>query len=163
MLEMLEEAGEELKRAEHLIYVSLKYTRTADVLMNCLTRMIDAYEYLLDALIDYAKDTKNVQEAPGSPLEKGNLIKELYEQQEIQDNVDLFFLLRKIFRAPHETQEEYRRNVAIITVLDGREEIMNIDIITQYYEFQQNFFKFVVNMLKDHAKKKHEEENDWEL
>jgi len=27
MLEILEEAGEELKRAEHLIYVSLKYTR----------------------------------------------------------------------------------------------------------------------------------------
>ena len=53
-------------------------------------------------------------------------------------------------------------NVAIITLLDGREEILNIDIITQYYEFEQNFFKFVVGMLKDHAKKKHDEENDWE-
>jgi hypothetical protein len=163
MLELLEDAGEELKRADHLIYVSLKYTRTADVLMNCLTRMIDAYTYLIDALLEYAKDTKNLQDLPKTPLEKGNLAKELYPQQEVQDNVELFFLLRKIYRAPHETQEEYRRHVAIITILDGREEMVNIDIVTQYYEFETNFFKFVVNMLKDHAKKKHEEENDWEL
>ncbi len=162
MIETLEEAGEELKRADHLTYVSLKYTRTADVLMNTLSRMIDAYELLIAALLTYAKDTKQLQAIPTSPLEKGNLVKKLFQQQEIQDNVDLFFLMRKIFRAPYDKEQEYRRHVAIITSIDGREEIVNIDIITQYLEFEKNFYGFVVNMLKDYAKKKHVDENGWE-
>ena len=163
MIGLLEDAGEELKRADHLIYVSLKYTRTADVLLNCLSRMIDAYELLLDALIAYAKDTKSLQDAPTTPIEKGNLVKKLYPQQEIQDNIDLFLLLRKIYRAPYESEQEYRRHVAIITTIDGREEIVNIDVITQYHEFERNFFKFVVDMIGDHARQKHKEENDWEM
>ena len=162
MIELLDDAGEELKRADHLIYVSLKYTRTADVLINTLSRMIDAYELLIDALLLYAKETKDLKESPNSPLEKGNLVKKLYSQQEVQDNIDLFFLLRKIYRAPYTKEQEYRRHVAIITSVDGREEIVNIDIITQYHEFEKTFFKFVVDMLSDYAKKKHEEENGWE-
>jgi hypothetical protein len=162
MIELLDDAGEELKRAEHLIYVSLKYTRTADVLFNTLSRMIDGYEFLLDSLLAYAKDEKGLQESPKTPLEKGNLVKKLYPQQEIKDNVDLFFLMRKIYRAPYEKEQEYRRHVATITHIDGRDEILNIDIITQYYEFQRAFFKFVVDMLGSYAKQKHEDENGWE-
>lgn len=162
MIETLEDAGEELKRADHLVYVSLKYTRTGDVLLNSLSRMIDAYDLLIDALLEYAKDKKNVQVIPKTPLERGNLIKQLYPQQEIQDNIDLFFLLRKIFRAPHDREQEYRRHVALITTIEGREEIINIDIITQYLEFQKKFYGFIVNMLKDYAKQKHVDENGWE-
>ena len=163
MIETLEDAGEELKRAEHLVYVSLKYTRTGDVLQNTLSRMIDSYELLLDALLEYAQDTKSLQTIPTTPLERGNTVKKLYPQQEIQDNVDLYFLLRKIFRAPNkQREEEYRRHVALITTVEGREEIINIDVITQYLEFQKQFYGFIVNMLKDHAKKKHVEENGWE-
>ncbi len=162
MIELLDDAGEELKRADHLIYVSLKYTRTADVLINTLSRLIDAYDLLLSALLAYAKDTKNLQETPTTPIEKGNLVKKLYPQQEVQDNVDLFFLMRKIYRAPHVSDQEYRRHVSITTTIDGREEIVNIDIITQYNEFEKNFFRYVVNILGDYAKKKHEDENGWE-
>jgi len=162
MIILLEDAGEELKRADHLVYVSLKYTRTVDVLMNSLSRMIDAYDYLIGALLLYAKEEKSLQVIPSSPLEKGNVIKKLYPQQEIQDNIDLFFLLRKVYRAPHDKEQEYRRHVALITTIDGREEIINIDIITQYLEFQKQFYGFVVNMLKDYAKRKHVDENGWE-
>jgi len=158
-MDLIENAREELKRADHLIYVSLKYTRTPDVLLNCLSRMMDAYDFLLDALLLYAKDTKQLQDIPETPIEKGNLVKQFYPHQEIQDNMDLYLLLRKIYRAPHDSESEYRRHVAITSIIDGREEIVNIDIITQYFEFQKNFFKFVVNMLKDHAQKKFVEEN----
>ena len=164
MLELLDDAGDELKRAEHLIYVSLKYTRTPDVLFNALKRIIDAYSLLVDALVEYAKDTKNLQENPLTPLAKGNIVKQLYPQQEIQDNIDLYFLLRKISRAPYDSESEYRRHVAIITTIEGREEVVNIDVITQYYEFQKEFFKFAIGMMGDHAKKKFQEEMDsgWE-
>ncbi len=165
MLELIEDAGDEMKRAEHSIYVSLKYTRTIDVLFNCLNRMIDAYSLLVDALINYAKETMNLQEDPKTPLAKGTIVKKLYGQQEIQDNIDLYFLLRKISRSPFQSEQEYRRNVAITTTIEGREEIVNIDIITQYFEFEREFFKFVVDMLGEYAKKKYADEMDsgWEV
>ncbi len=163
MLEQLEEAGEELKRADHLVYVSLKYTRTADVLLNALSRMIESYEHLLMALLEYAKDTKGLEVIPKTPIEKGNVLKKYYDQQEIHDNIDLFFLLRKISRSTYDSEQEYRRHVAILCTIDGREEIINIDIITQYLEFEKKFFSFVVQLIGEYAKKKHkEEEEGWE-
>ena len=162
MIEQLEEAGDELKRADHLVYVSLKYTRTADVLINSLQRMIDSYEQIIDALLTYAQDTKGLEQIPKSPLEKGNLVKQVYEEQEIKDNIDLYFLLRKILRSNHTSDQEYRRHVSITAVVDNREEIINIDIITQYLEFQKKFFSFILDMLKDYAKKKHVDETGWE-
>lgn len=163
MMEMLDDAGEELKRAEHLIYVSLKYTRTTDVLLNIISRMIESYEHLIDALLSYSQEKLDVETIPKSPIEKGNLTKKTYPDQEIQDNVDLFFLLRKIYRAPYEKEQEYRRHVAMISTVDGREEIITIDIITQYYEFQKQFFRFVVDKLGAFAKEKRaEEESEWD-
>ena len=38
------DADEELKRADHMIYVTLKYTRTADVIHNILKRLINAFD-----------------------------------------------------------------------------------------------------------------------
>ena len=42
MIETLENAKEELKRVDHLIFVSLKYTRTVDVLLNVINRIISS-------------------------------------------------------------------------------------------------------------------------
>ena len=50
MREKLEEAFEELKRVDHLIYVSLKYTRTTDVLKNVIDRMITTAECMMNAI-----------------------------------------------------------------------------------------------------------------
>jgi len=163
MLEQLEEAGEELKRADHLVYVSLKYTRTADVLLNSLSRMIESYDHLIMALLEYAKDTMGLETIPKTPIEKGRVLKEYYKQQEIHDNIDLYFLLRKISRSTYDSEQEYRRHVAILCTIDGREEIINIDIITQYLEFEKKFFSFVVKLIGEYAKQKHkEEEEGWE-
>ena len=41
MIESLENAKEELKRIDHLIYVTLKYTRTVDVLLSVVERMVN--------------------------------------------------------------------------------------------------------------------------
>jgi len=149
MIESLTDAKEELKRVDHLIYVSLKYTRTADVFVNTISRMIDAYNHLFDALIKYCIENKKTTEMPNSPIEKGNLIKDLFkDDQQIIDNVDLYYLLRKIFKAKiHEKTQEYRRHVTMKVMVDGREEIINIDIITQYYFFQNDLFNKIKNMI----------------
>ncbi|MEK6963411.1 MAG: hypothetical protein AABX70_03220 [Nanoarchaeota archaeon] len=143
MKEALEEAKEELKRVDHLIYVSLKYTRTVDVLMNVTSRMIDAYSGMIDALLKWAQNEKKIAELPVSPVEKGELVKKLFPDQETIDNIELYFLMRKIHRCNPQKENEYRRHVTLRTFIEGREEIVNIDIATQYYFFQKKFFETV--------------------
>ena len=144
-MESLDEAKEELKRVDHLIYVSLKYTRTVDVLLNAISRMMDAYDLLFESLLNKAEEEKKIIEVPLTPIERGNLVKELYaEDEQIIDNVELSFLLRKLHRSPNpQREQEYRRHVTLRTHIDGREEIVNIDLITNYYLFQLEFYKKV--------------------
>ena len=45
MKEALDNAKEELKRVDHLFYVSLKYTRTADMMRHLIERLINAFSF----------------------------------------------------------------------------------------------------------------------
>lgn len=137
--EFLDDAVQELKRVDHQVYVSLKYTRTVDVLLNILQRMIDAYEQMFNALLQKLVDDGKLSQIPTAPIVKANLVADAYEDQDIQDNVQLYFLLKKLHRSNPEREQEYRRHVAMRTIIDGREEIVNIDIITQYYHMQKEF------------------------
>lgn len=136
----LDDAQEELKRVEHLVFVSLKYTRTVDVLKNVLNRMIDAYNYMLEALFYNAADG---EEPPEAPVKLANAVADLYDDEDIvQENVELYLLLRKILRAPNPIkEEEYRRHVAMKTFIDGKEEVFNIDLAMQYFETISEFFE----------------------
>lgn len=155
----LNDAKEELKRVDHQIYVSLKYTRTVDVLMNIINRMIDGYEFLLEVLIKKAVREGKLDRIPPSPIERGNMVKELYpDDQEMQDNVGLFFLLRKLFRSNPQREHEYRRNVTMRTVIEGREELVDIDIITNYYHFMIAFTKKVEDIAKAYVTEHPEDE-----
>ncbi|MFH1770411.1 MAG: hypothetical protein ABH828_02535 [archaeon] len=149
MKESLNDAREELKRVDHLIYVSLKYTRTVDVLLNIISRMIDAYDFILEALLKHALEKNMIEEIPLSPREKGDLIKKSFDDELIKDNVELYFLLRKLHKSNPEREQEYRRHVTMISYIDNRKEIVNIDIITQYYAFQKSFLDYVNSLIFD--------------
>ncbi|MFH1071935.1 MAG: hypothetical protein V1743_00735 [Nanoarchaeota archaeon] len=147
MRESLDDAKLEMKRVEHQIYVSLKYTRTVDVFLNIISRMITAYDYILDALLKQAVEKKAITEAPTAPKEKGELIKQLFDDVKIHENVELYFLLRSILKSSYAKQNEFRRHVTMIAYVNGKQELINIDIITQYYHFQREFLTYVENLL----------------
>jgi len=150
MIAALHDAVEELKRVDHLIYVSLKYTRTVDVILNILNRMVDCYAFLVDSLLAQAEQQKKIAgELPSSAIERAELVKKLYKDDTaVQDNMDLYLLLRKLLRAKNvERENEYRRHVTMKTIIEGREEIVNIDIITNYYLFQREFLQNVQRMV----------------
>ena len=51
MKDYLDDVKNEVKRVDHLIYVSLKYTRTVDVLRNVTERIINAFEIGIEGLL----------------------------------------------------------------------------------------------------------------
>lgn len=150
MNEKMNESYEELKRVEHLIYVSLKYTRTVDVILNILTRMTDGYALMVDAIIEYEMEQGKVTLEPESIIERAMLVKQLFANDDVVvDNMELYLLLRKLLRAKNvERENEYRRYVTMKTVVDGREEIVTIDIITNYCLYQREFFSHVRTIIE---------------
>jgi len=74
--ENIYDAREELKRVDHLIFVSLKYTRTCDVMRSIVERLISTYDFIYAALMTRLKDEKKITEIPRFPVEKAKIIKE---------------------------------------------------------------------------------------
>ena len=145
MRESLFDAKEELKRVDHQIYVSLKYTRTVDVLMNCLGRMIDAYSCMIDALLKYAVEKKIVREefVPGSPLERLEFSRTIFKDEIVQKNMELYALMRKVVKTSPKKEQEFRRHVTLRTMVDGKEVTVDIDKVTEYYGMMKEFYEWI--------------------
>lgn len=131
-----EKAEDELKRVDHLIYVSLKYTRTVDVIKNTIMRMIACFDEIMAGLLKIAEDEEKIFSMPSSPGAKVNEIKKLYSSNdEVMDMLTFYSFLRKAHNAEFEAVREFRRHVTMIAKMqDGTIEEINIDVITEFYD-----------------------------
>lgn len=147
MREALEKSVEELKRIDHLIYVTLKYTRTVDVLISVIDRIINSYEFAIEALLKYALSQGKIETLPEIPMGKAQKLIELYDKPLIKQNMDMYFLFRKLKKARCEREKEYRRHVAMICNIEGQEIEINIDNITEYYHLLKKFVDFIYKLV----------------
>ncbi len=147
-MQCLDDAKQELKRVDHLIFVSLKYTRTTDVLLNVIKRMIDAYNFLLESLLKRALEDKRIDSIPFTPKERVTIINELYPEPEVKEHTSMYLLFRQISRNDYTSENEYRRHVTLVTYINGRREILNIDLVSVYYEGMLKFFEKVKNIVE---------------
>lgn len=144
VVEAIQSAQQELKRADHSIAVSLKYTRTVDVIKSIIERLINAIECCLDALLTYAKEQNRLDEVPALPRLKAEKAREVYADDEvIADFCDFFLLLRRVDRAKFRRAQEYRRHVTMTAELDGESVEVTIDIISDYFEKAKEFLNYV--------------------
>ncbi|MFH1399587.1 MAG: hypothetical protein ABIG95_05750 [Candidatus Woesearchaeota archaeon] len=145
----LEQANEEKKRVEHMIYVSLKYTRTVDIIKNIIERLINCCDFCIYALLEMYKEHEKVDTIQKSPGLRAKMLAELYKDQPIMlEFIDFYTLLRGLSRAEFSRSNEYRRHVTMTAMLqDGPVEI-NIDIITEYYQRSRVFLKLVERIIE---------------
>jgi hypothetical protein len=151
MKESIEDAREELKRVDHLIFVSLKYTRTVDVLLNVIKRMIDAYDFAIEGILRYAQEKKMIEDdvIPGNPLSKADLVLKIFHDPIIKENMELYLLFRKIVKADYERFNEYRRHVTLKTIIDNKDIEIKIDNVTEYYAIIKEFVKYIDNLINE--------------
>ncbi|MBU0627811.1 MAG: hypothetical protein KKC75_01365 [Nanoarchaeota archaeon] len=148
MEESLQDAAEEIKRAEHLFYVSLKYTRTVDVIRSLLERLISTFDHGMLSLLKYAKEKKKISEIPSTPSSRCELLGNTFKDLEIQSYLDMYILFRKLIRFPYTKREEYRRHVTMISKLENRSFEVNIDILEEYYNKTMDFLRLVAGVVK---------------
>ena len=137
-------AKEELKRVDHLIYVTLKYTRTCDVIKNTVERLINAFEAIFEVGLEYAKKKKKIKVIPDSNRMKAEVLYKVCNKRGIKKYFELYELLRNLYVAEFGRKEEYRKHVAMVCNLDSGK-IVEVDIPTlmEYYNQTKEFVKIV--------------------
>jgi len=147
--ESIQLALQELKRADHSISVSLKYTRTVDVIKSIIERLINTVGFALDALIEHAKVQKKISEASALPKVKVDQVKMLYANDKvITDFCDFYLMLRKIDKAKFARTQEYRRHVTMTAFLDDGKVEITIDIISDYFEKTKDFLIYISRLIQ---------------
>lgn len=149
MKESLELAQKEIKRADHLIYVSLKYTRTVDVLKSIIQRLINAVDAGLDALLIDAKQEKKITEVPKLPRLKIEAVRKAYADNEQLDHyINFYLLLRKVDKAEFSRSREYRRHVTMVAIFNSQKIEITIDIISDYFHKTKEFISLVEHIIE---------------
>ena len=150
MNEFLDDAREELKRADHLVYVSLKYTRTVDMIRHIVKRLMNSYEFIMEALLDNLKQKKKIAGIPANTIQKHDLVREQFkEDNEIVNNMNFYIMMHRIMKAEYSKTREFRRHVAMVIIFDDKNISMNINIDTMYDFFKKakNFTDYVERLL----------------
>lgn len=149
MKESLFNAQEELKHLEHTIYVTLKYTRTVDIIRNALNKLISIFDFIIEALLEDAREKALIQEIPKSPSLKSRLVVRAYPDDKKLLKFGLFYaFLRDLLHAKQSKREEYRRHVALIANLKNRTAELDIDSLETYEAVAEQFFDYAQELIE---------------
>ena len=141
--ESLLDAREELKRLEHIIYVTLKYTRTVDVLINALHRLVSVYDLIIETFMEQAKEQNKIAGLPKSPALRATQLGQLYaEDPLLQKYLQFYVFLKTVLNKPHKKREEFRRHVTLVVELEKCTAEIDIDNLMNCEKFVHKFFRY---------------------
>ncbi|PIN80250.1 hypothetical protein COV11_04345 [Candidatus Woesearchaeota archaeon CG10_big_fil_rev_8_21_14_0_10_30_7] len=140
-------AKKELRRADHLFFVSLKYTRTVDVLKSLVMRLISSFHSANQALLQKVQETGEIEELPELPRIIVDKVKTCYANENLSNYLDLYLLLRRIDRAEFERAREFRRHVTMTAFVDDEKIEITIDIAFDYYTKTKEYLNQVRQIL----------------
>lgn len=134
--------------ADHLLYVSLKYTKTSEVIMNLILRWNIMIEYGFEALLRYAKKNKMIKTIPNSPKPRLDLIRDVFKKEKVViDALDLYEMFRKIDSLKKEAEGEFRKNVALKVLYNGGIVRINLDKLKEYSITLEKFINYLKQFL----------------
>ena len=134
--------------ADHLFYVSLKYTKTADVILNLLSRWQNMIDLSLDKLLEKAKKEKKIKTIPIAPVPKIQELKKIYKRdKEILDTLELYEFFKKVPNLQKSKENEFRKNVTLRVVDKGKEIEINMDKLKEYAVIIESFINKIKQLL----------------
>ena len=109
----MEEIIQEKISADHLLYVSLKYTKTCDVIKNLILRWRKMIETAIEEILKHAKKKKKISSISSSPLGKIEEVRKLFKKDKnFLEVIEIYEMFRKIDELRTERIGEFRKNVA---------------------------------------------------
>ncbi len=136
----MEEIIQEKISADHLLYVSLKYTKTCDVMVNLLIRWTTMIERCIDSILTHAKKKKKISSISSNPVGKIEQIRKLFKRdKEFLKVIDMYEMFRKIKELKKERIGEFRKNVTLKVFYKGKEININLEQLKIYAEMLEKF------------------------
>ena len=126
--------------ADHLLYVSLKYTKTCDVIINLLHRWKIMIEMAMDFLVEKAKKAKKWKDVPDLPRAKLIQLKKIYAEDPVVFTVlDMYELFRDIDKLEKIRENEFRKGVNLKIIHKNNEININLDKLKEYSDNLERF------------------------
>ncbi|MAG79143.1 hypothetical protein CMI40_02095 [Candidatus Pacearchaeota archaeon] len=136
----MEEIIQEKISADHLLYVSLKYTKTCDVITNLIIRWRKMIETSIDEIIKHAKKKKKISSIPSNPIKKIEQIKKLFKKDKnFLEVIEMYEMFRKIEELRKERIGEFRKNVNLRIFYRGKEINVNLEQLKIYADKLEKF------------------------
>ncbi len=136
----MEEIIQEKISADHLLYVSLKYTKTCDVIINLLIRWRKMIETAINEILKHAKKKKKISSVPSNPIGKIEAARTLFKKDKnFQEVIDMYEMFRKIEELRKERSGEFRKNVNLKVFYRGEEININLDKLKIYADNLEKF------------------------
>ncbi len=126
--------------ADHLLYVSLKYTKTCDVMINLLLRWKIMIEYAMDKLVEKAQKNKKWKPVPDAPRAKLSQLKEIYKKDEVVfKTLDIYEMFRDIEKLEKIRENEFRKGVTLQVTFRGEKVNVNLEKLKEYAALLEKF------------------------
>jgi len=126
--------------ADHLLYVSLKYTKTCDVIINLLSRWKNMIDKGMDRLVEKAKKEKKWKPIPDAPRAKLVQLKKIYaNNKDIIVTLELYELFRDIEKLDKVRENEFRKGVNLRVTYKGEEININLLQLKDYAAILETF------------------------
>ena len=136
----MEEIIPEKISADHLLYVSLKYTKTCDVIMNLLLRWRKMIEIAINEILKHAKKKKKISSIPANIVGKLDQITKLFKKnKDFLEVLDFYRMLRKLEELKKERIGEFRKNVTLKIFYQGKEINVNLEQLKYYAKLLEKF------------------------
>jgi hypothetical protein len=94
-------------------------------------------------MLKYLEEKNMIFEAPSAPHARAIMVKNQFKDPIITQHMDQYIIFKKILnKEDHDSINEFRRHVALITEIDGDEYTINIDFLTEYFKTMKEFLKY---------------------
>ncbi|MDO8460476.1 MAG: hypothetical protein Q7S74_05170 [Nanoarchaeota archaeon] len=140
----MEDIIKEKISADHLLYVSLKYTKTCDVIINLLSRWKNMIEKGIDRLVERAKKERKWKPVPNAPRAKLIQLKRIYiNNQIISETLNLYEFFRDIDKLDKVRENEFRKGVNLKVFYKNQIININLDKLKEYASLLERFISSI--------------------
>ena len=126
--------------ADHLLYVSLKYTKTCDVILNLLLRWKNMIEYAIEELIERLKKQKKWGKVLDAPRARIIQLRKVYESDKLINQIlDMYEFFRDVEKLNKIRENEFRKGVNLKVFYKNEVIDINLDKLKEYADTLERF------------------------
>jgi hypothetical protein len=134
--------------ADHLLYVSLKYTKTGDVILNLIKRWTSMIDEAISSLLIKAKKDKKISTIPIAPKMKVIEMRKVFKKDDdIMKTIDLYEFFKRVPTVESLKENEFRKNITLRVNDGGTWVEINLEKLKEYSIILERFISRIKQLL----------------